>query len=187
MHTNCPISTDSEIDEGEEDEEEIDLELSADEEWLHTLAGETPTRRGGVGKGKGKGRGKLYRAPNLTALEKAKLERLKEIKMSKILKEIFSYLFFLWLLIVLSYGNRDPNAYLMKSTLKSAFIDGANSGESYLDVKSTADLWSWIKSTFVTELLVGPWYNDYQPYGLRGFLSGECLSWTIRDKARHAF
>lgn len=97
---------DSDGDESEEDEEEIDLELGADEEWLHTLATVTPTRRG-------KGRSKLYRPPNLTALEKAKLERLKEIKMSKILKEIASYLFFLWILIVLSYGNRDPNAFLV--------------------------------------------------------------------------
>ena len=160
-------SPDSEADESEEDEEEINLELSADEEWLHTLAAETPTRRAG----RGKGRSKMYRPPNLTALEKAKLERLKEIKMSKILKEIFSYLFFLWILIVLSYGNRDPNAYLMKDTLKSAFIGGANGGASYEDVKTTRDLWSWMKTTFLPELLVGPWYNNYQPYGLRGFLN----------------
>lgn len=160
-------SPDSDVDEGEEDEEELDLELGADEEWLHTLAGRSPT---GGRRGK-KDRSKMYRPPNLTALEKAKLERLKEIKMAIILKEIGSYLFFLWILIVLSYGNRDPNAFLMKDTLKSTFIMGANTGTSFADVKSSQDLWNWIQKTLVPELLVGPWYNTKQPYGLRGFLN----------------
>jgi hypothetical protein len=157
---------DSEVDEEEEDEEELSLDLAADEEWLHSLV--SPMRTGKRGK---KDRRKLYRPPNLTELEKAKLNRLKEIKMGTILKEIFSYLFFLWILIVLSYGNRDPNAYLMKQTIKSAIIEGSNSGESFEDVKTTTDLWSWTKNTLIPEIFVGRWYNKHQPYGLRGFMN----------------
>ena len=156
---------DSEVDEEEEDEEELSLELGADEEWLHSLV--SPTR-GGKGR---KDRRKFYRPPNLTELEKAKLNRLKEIKMGVILKEIFSYLFFLWILIVLSYGNRDPNAFLMKQTIKSVIIEGSNSGEAFEDVKTPDDLWSWMKSTLIPELFVGRWYNRHQPYGLRGFMN----------------
>ena len=91
--------------------------------------------------------------------------------MEQILKEIFSYLFFLWILIVLSYGNRDPNAYLMKNSLKSTFIDGTNGGNAFTDVKTTDDLWTWMKTTLIPELYVGRWYNNHQPYGLRGFLN----------------
>ena len=157
---------DSEVDEEEEDEEKLSLELGADEEWLHSLV--SPMRSGKRGK---KDRRKFYRPPNLTELEKAKLNRLKEIKMGTILKEIASYLFFLWILIVLSYGNRDPNAFLMKQTIKSAIIEGSNSGESFEDVKTPADLWSWAKNTLIPELFVGRWYNRHQPYGLRGFMN----------------
>lgn len=157
---------DSAADDEDEDEEEISLELGKDEEWLHALASSPGTMRG-----KRKDRKKMYRPPNLTQLEKAKLNRLKEMKMAQILKEIFSYLFFLWILIVLSYGNRDPNAYLLKNALKSTFIDGTNSGESFADVKTTEALWSWFNSTLVPELYVGRWYNRHQPYGLRGFLN----------------
>ena len=153
-------------DDEDEDEEEVSLALGKDEEWLHALASSP-----GALRGKRKDRKKMYRPPNLTLLEKAKLNRLKEIKMAQILKEIFSYLFFLWILIVLSYGNRDPNAYLLKNALKSTFIDGTNSGESFSDVKTPDALWSWFKSTLVPELYVGRWYNTHQPYGLRGFLN----------------
>ncbi|RWS31890.1 polycystic kidney disease protein 1-like protein 2-like protein [Leptotrombidium deliense] len=156
-------SPDSETDDSEEDEEEIDLELAPDEEWLHSLASFTPTKRGK--------RSKFYRPPNLTAMEKAKLERLKELKMSAVLKEIWSYLVFLWILIVLSYGNRDPNAFFMKDTLHSAFIEGSNSEVSYSSVRTTDDLWQWINATLIPELRIGRWYNGYQAYGLRGFLN----------------
>lgn len=160
---------DSDVDEEEEDEEEIDLTLGKDEEWLHALA--SPPGFGKSGRGTRGNRKHLYRPPNLTELEKAKLQRLKEIKMGIILKEIFSYLFFLWILTVLSYGNRDPNAHLMKETLKGAFIDGANTGEAFTDVKTTDDFWSYLENTLIPEVYVGKWYNGKQPFGLRGFVN----------------
>lgn len=157
--------SESEEDDAEEDEEIIDLSLAPDEEWLHQVTGQsTNTRMRNKRKDK-------YKPLNLTLLERAKLERLKEIKMTVILKEIASYLFFLWILIVLSYGNRDPNAYLMKEMIQKTFIGGANSGASFSNVKSTEDFYDWISKTFIPELMVGPWYNNYQPYGLRGFMN----------------
>ncbi|RWS14806.1 polycystic kidney disease protein 1-like protein 2-like protein [Dinothrombium tinctorium] len=154
---------DAEIDEFEEDEEELNLELAPDEEWLHSLASLNIAKRSK--------RSKLYRPPNLTALEKAKLERLKEMKMVEVLKDIWSYLLFLWILVVLSYGNRDPNAHLMKDTIQSAFIDGSNSGVAFTSIKTSKDLWHWINATLIHELRIGRWYNGYQAYGLRGFLN----------------
>jgi polycystin 1L2 len=140
-------SPDTDVDDSEEDEEELDIDLLPDEEWLHSL---TPVRK--------KDRSRMYRPPNMTSLEKAKLQRMKELKMSAILKDIFSYLFFLWILTVISYGNRDPNAYLMKETLVKTFVEGANSGQKFMNIKNSDNLWSWSNSTLIPGIQIGDWY-----------------------------
>lgn len=153
-------SPDTDVDDGDEDEEELDIDLLPDEEWMHNL---TPVRRN-------KNRSRFYK-PNLKSMERLKLLRLKEIKMTIILKDIFSYLFFLWVLTILSYGNRDPNAYLMKDSLLKTFIEGGDEGENFNEVRTTAEFWNWTQRTLLPNLLVGDWYNGYKPYGLRGFLN----------------
>lgn len=70
----------------------------------------------------------LYKPADMAKMERAKLERLKELQMTAILKEIVSYAFFIWILTVLSYGNRDPSAYYLRQNLKDTFIrEGASS------------------------------------------------------------
>ena len=46
-----------------------------------------------------------------------------------IIREILGYLIFLWVLVVVSYGNRDPNAFLLKQTLSNEFILNTENGE----------------------------------------------------------
>lgn len=138
-------SPDNDDDDSEDDEEELDIDLSHDEEWLHSV---TPVRK----------RERVYRPTNLTALEKAKLLRLKELKMTAIMKDICSYLFFLWILTVVSYGNRDPNAYFMKETLVKTFVEGTNGGENFLSITNDKSLWSWTNSTLIPGVLIGDWY-----------------------------
>lgn len=117
-------SPDVDIDDSEEDEDDIDLtELQTDEEWLHDSYSNSMNRS------------RMYRSPNLGVLEKIKMQRLKELKMMVILKDIFSYMCFLWILTVISYGNRDPSAYMMKETLVKTFIDTQQTGRiKYMDV-----------------------------------------------------
>ena len=43
--------------------------------------------------------------------------------MSEILKEIVAYFLFLMLLLLVAYGNRDPNTYLLRKTLHETFVD----------------------------------------------------------------
>ncbi len=43
--------------------------------------------------------------------------------MSEILKEICTYFIFLMLLLLVAYGNRDPNMYLLRKTLHESFVD----------------------------------------------------------------
>ena len=153
-------SPEVDIDDSEEDEDDIDLTtLEEDEEWLHESFAA------------GLNRSRMYRSPNLSILEKIKLQRLKELKMIIILKDIFSYLCFLWILTVISYGNRDPSAYMMKETLVKTVIDGSNNGYNYMNIKTPEDMWKWTNQTLIPSLLIGDWYNGFKPLGLRGFLN----------------
>lgn len=153
-------SPEVDIDDSEEDEDDIDLSMLEDnEEWLHeAYAG-------------GKARSRMYQSPNSKILEKIKLQRLQELKMMTIIKDIFSYLCFLWILTVISYGNRDPGAYLLKDNLVKTIVDGTNSGVNFMSVKTADEMWLWANKTLIPSLLIGDWYNGYKPLGLRGFLN----------------
>lgn len=152
-------SPDVDIDDSEEDEDDIDLTvLEENEEWLHMYS---PTAT----------RARNYQSPNMALLDKIKLQRLKEMKMTIILKDIFSYLCFLWILTVISYGNRDPSAYLMKETIEKTIIEGTNQGTNYMEIKTPDDMWRWTNTTLIPSLLIGDWYNGYKPLGLRGFMN----------------
>lgn len=59
---------------------------------------------------------------DLEALEEARKEREKEIKMYSVLQEMCAYFFFLWVIIILSYGNRDPNNFYLREALVNGFI-----------------------------------------------------------------
>ncbi|XP_023225224.1 uncharacterized protein LOC111626157 [Centruroides sculpturatus] len=149
-------SVDSDEDDSEQDEEAPNL--ADDEEWLHTDA-IIPIKK------------KIsYQPPNSARIEKARREREKELKMAAIIKEIFSYVFFLWILIILSYGNRDPNAFFLKTNLENAFIKKGDPNIDFTAIGSTASFWKWAREGLIPELLVGKWYNGDQPFGLRGFI-----------------
>lgn len=65
----------------------------------------------------------LSRPPDENFLNTARAHRLKEVRMSEILKEIVTYFLFLMLLLLVAYGNRDPNTYLLRKTLHETFVD----------------------------------------------------------------
>ena len=71
--------------------------------------------------GKTKARG--YQPPDSKKLEEARLERLKELQMYDILRELLFYSFFLWILMVISYGFRDPAAFFYKKSLTDLYVD----------------------------------------------------------------
>lgn len=63
-----------------------------------------------------------YKPVDPVKIAAAKREREKEVKMWDILTEMAAYAFFLWILLVLSYGSRDPNAFLIRASLEQSFI-----------------------------------------------------------------
>lgn len=48
--------------------------------------------------------------------------------MLEILKEIFTYFLFVFLLLIVAYGNRDKQAYLLKKNLQDIFVDVDQTG-----------------------------------------------------------
>lgn len=60
-----------------------------------------------------------YKPPDPAALELARENRIKELKMYDILREIIFYSMFLWILMVISYGQRDPNSFFLKENMEN--------------------------------------------------------------------
>lgn len=71
------------------------------------------------------------------ALEEARKEREKEVKMYSVLQEILAYFFFLWVIMILSYGNRDPNNFYLREALVKGFIKPGDLYNEYNKVKWT--------------------------------------------------
>ncbi|KAG1698577.1 Polycystic kidney disease protein 1-like 2 [Nymphon striatum] len=101
---------------------------------------------------------------------KYRILRVKEVKMTEVLREIFAYVIFLWLLLILSYGNRDPNGRLLQQSISNGFL---KPGDIYLDftkVKTIDKFYRWVTEAFIPELMVTNWYNARPPNGLGGFV-----------------
>ncbi|XP_068233382.1 polycystin-1-like [Palaemon carinicauda] len=152
-------SVDLDEDDADEDEEEPNLEQ--DEMWLH----------------QGGNREKTFKAKRVDneTLQKLRSARKKEVEMWSIIKEIAVYSIFIYVLLILSYGNRDPNAFFLKKTLQESFIhEGAQDDTDFTLVNNADRLWKYFYSGFMTDLRAGLLYNGKPPYGLRGFFNDWC-------------
>ena len=68
-----------------------------------------------------------YKPPDPDVLEKYRQEREKEKKMFAALREIIFHLLFVFVLFVVSYGFRNPNAFFLKNGLAQSVIGHTNS------------------------------------------------------------
>ena len=83
-----------------------------------------------------KGRKMEYKPVDPAKIEAAKREREKEVKMWDILQEMGAYGFFLWVLLTISYGSRDPNCYLIRQALENDFLQPQDPWLSYQAVSA---------------------------------------------------
>ena len=60
--------------------------------------------------------------PDTKSLEAARKQRLKEIQMWSVIREILFYAFFLWILLVISYRNVSTDSYNYKHNMQKVFI-----------------------------------------------------------------
>lgn len=62
-----------------------------------------------------------------------------------------AYLGFLWMLLLVAYGQRDPNSYYLNKHIENSFTDG------FQDVYSYQDFFTWANTTLVKNL-----YGSYK-------------------------
>uniref|UniRef100_A0ABM5EUS9 Polycystin-1-like protein 2 n=1 Tax=Pogona vitticeps TaxID=103695 RepID=A0ABM5EUS9_9SAUR len=88
----------------------------------------------------------IYQPPPATDIEKMRNDRIMEQKAFALIREILAYLGFLWMLLLVAYGQRDPNSYYLNKHIEGSFTDG------FQDVLSYQDFFKWARTTLVNNL-----------------------------------
>ncbi|XP_072487409.1 polycystin-1-like protein 2 [Notamacropus eugenii] len=88
----------------------------------------------------------IYQPPLDADVEKMKRNRLKEQRAFALIREILAYIGFLWMLLLVAYGQRDPNAYYFNRHLENSFSTGLQG------VLSFEEFFAWAKTTLVSNL-----------------------------------
>ncbi|XP_025099956.1 uncharacterized protein LOC112567446 isoform X4 [Pomacea canaliculata] len=150
----------------DEDEEEIDEEttkLASDEIPLHPMNSESY--------GAARPRKIGYKPPDRRELEAARDRRMKEIQMWSVVREVIIYSFFLWILMLISYRTSNSNTFLYKDTMERIFITNVDTDVDFSSIKNADDFWNWTQSGLVNGIRAGPYYNNYPPLLLRGYVN----------------
>ncbi|KAM4017468.1 polycystin-1-like protein 2 [Anomaloglossus baeobatrachus] len=88
----------------------------------------------------------VYQPPPPTDVSRMKNMYIKEQKVFALIREILAYLGFLWMLLLVAYGQRDPNSYQLNKHIESSFTDGLEKVCSY------QDFFTWANTTFINNL-----------------------------------
>ncbi|CAF4285211.1 unnamed protein product, partial [Adineta steineri] len=149
------------------------FDLNDDEEYLHSMKVNSLF---------------LYRSPiranrlNKGEITFARDQRLKEIYMWSILREIFIYSCFLSLLCIVTYSNHHPNASLQVNHLRNYFLDS-----DYTQISTINQYWYWLENSFVENIRAQRWYNGDAPRNLSGYIndkSNRFIGWATMRQLR---
>nr|XP_027212361.1 polycystic kidney disease 2-like 2 protein [Penaeus vannamei] len=143
-------SPNEEEDDAENDER--DPELGDDEEWMHALGTKERVKKKAE-----------YKPVDEKQLKAARVQRKKEIKMWDIIYDIGAYSFFIWIVLILSHGNRDPNSFLMTEELTNNFVLASLEPDdpqvSLYSVQNCSYFYHWLKVVFLEEILMNANYH----------------------------
>ncbi|UJR06650.1 hypothetical protein I4U23_010936 [Adineta vaga] len=154
------------------------ISLDADEEYLHITKKQSLF---------------TYRSPiranrlNETQVTHLRHQRLKELQMWSIIREMLLYLCFLSLLYVIIYSNRDSNAFLQVNHLRKYFLNLRQNDLDYTKVSTINQYWNWLEDSFVDNLRAQNWYNGEPPRNLSGFIddkSHRLIGWATMRQLR---
>ncbi|KAM3828793.1 polycystin-1-like protein 3 [Vipera latastei] len=96
---------------------------------------------------------KIYQPPPATDIEKMKVDHIKEQKAFALIREILAYLGFLWMLLLVAYGQRDPNSYYLNKHIENSFTEG------FEEILSYQDFFKWART-----VLIGNLYGPYEGF-----------------------
>ncbi|XP_061526662.1 polycystin-1-like protein 2 isoform X2 [Phycodurus eques] len=88
----------------------------------------------------------FYQPPPPTDIEKMRNNMIKEQKVFALIREILAYMGFMWMLLLVAYGQRDPNAYFLTQHIRQSFSKGIS------DTMSIQDVFNWANTTLLSNL-----------------------------------
>ncbi|TRY93276.1 hypothetical protein DNTS_021652, partial [Danionella cerebrum] len=88
----------------------------------------------------------FYQPPPPTDIEKMRNNMIKEQKVFALIREILIYVGFLWMLLLVAYGQRDPNAFFLTQHVRQSFSKGISGTMNYKDI------FSWANSSLLSNL-----------------------------------
>ncbi|XP_036400112.1 polycystic kidney disease protein 1-like 2 [Megalops cyprinoides] len=88
----------------------------------------------------------FYQPPPPTDIERMRNNMIKEQKVFALIREILAYMGFMWMLLLVAYGQRDPNAFFLTRHIEQSFSNGVP------DTLSLKDVFTWANTTLLSNL-----------------------------------
>ncbi|XP_076592785.1 polycystin-1-like protein 2 [Chaetodon auriga] len=88
----------------------------------------------------------FYQPPPPTDIERMRSNMIKEQKVFALIREILAYVGFMWMLLLVAYGQRDPNAYFLTQHIRQSF------SKDISDSMSIQDVFNWANTTLLSNL-----------------------------------
>uniref|UniRef100_M3ZLU3 Polycystic kidney disease protein 1-like 2 n=1 Tax=Xiphophorus maculatus TaxID=8083 RepID=M3ZLU3_XIPMA len=92
----------------------------------------------------------FYQPPPPTDIERMRKNIIQEQKVFGLIREILAYMGFMWVLLLVAYGQRDPNAYFLSRHIRQSFSKGIS------NTMSIQDVFNWANTTLLSNL-----YGDH--------------------------
>ncbi|KAK3090920.1 hypothetical protein FSP39_015723 [Pinctada imbricata] len=102
-------------------------------------------------------------------LERARQDRMREVKMVQAIKEIIITVIFLWIIFSISYSNRDHRSYLIHRAVENQILTPAKPLQQYNQILTHDDYVKWLSETVFPAVFPEEEYN------------GERLHWRWRQ------
>ncbi|XP_065818468.1 polycystin-1-like protein 2 [Labrus bergylta] len=119
-----------------------------DEEDFQNMAFEGNDRNQGDGKDQQTVQrdGSLYEPPPPADIEKMKRNQIMDQKAFALIKEILIYMGYMWMLLLVAYGQRDPNAFFLNRHIRHSFSRGIT------DSMSLGEVFTWANTSLLENL-----------------------------------
>ncbi|MED6281092.1 hypothetical protein CHARACLAT_017734, partial [Characodon lateralis] len=115
-----------------------------DEEDFENVAFERSERNSGENKNQQISH--LYEPPPPADIERMKRNKIMTQKAFALLNEILIYIGFMWMLLLVAYGQRDPNAFFLKQHIRNSFAAHVP------DSMTLQDVFTWANTTLLQNL-----------------------------------
>ncbi|XP_047457946.1 polycystic kidney disease protein 1-like 2 [Mugil cephalus] len=90
--------------------------------------------------------GGIYAPPPAAHIEKMKRDKILERKAFALIWEILIYMGFMWMLLLVAYGQRDPNAFFLNQHIRDSF------SAEISDSMSLNDVFTWANTSLLSNL-----------------------------------